>query len=110
SESEAVRERFGAVRSDYEGPTGVISAIDIALEAAGIDTVSLWVQVPHYVHSAPSPKATLAILDKLEELLDIVIPRGELFSQATEWESNINRIAANDDDMTRYIRSLEEAR
>lgn len=110
SESESVRERYGAVRSDYEGPAGITSAIDIALEAADIDTVSLWVQVPHYVHSAPSPKATLAILDKLEELLDIVIPRGELFSQATEWESNINRIAANDDDMTRYIRSLEDAR
>ncbi|MGO3147584.1 MAG: proteasome assembly chaperone family protein [Leucobacter sp.] len=110
AETEAVRTRFGAVRSEYEGPAGITSAIDIALEAAGIDSVSLWVQVPHYVHSAPSPKATLAILDKLEELLDIVIPRGALFSQATEWESNINRIASNDDDMTRYIRSLEDAR
>ncbi|MFC5338165.1 PAC2 family protein [Leucobacter denitrificans] len=110
SESEAAQERYGASKSNYEGPAGITSAIDIALEAAGIEAVSLWVQVPHYVHSAPSPKATLAILDKLEELLDIVIPRGELFSQATEWESNINRIAANDDDMTRYIRSLEDAR
>lgn len=110
SESADLRERFGAVRSEYEGAAGVTSAIDIALEAAGIATLSLWVQVPHYVHSAPSPKATLAILDKLEELLDVVIPRGELFAQATEWETNINRIAANDDDMSRYIRSLEEAR
>ena len=110
AETESVRKRFGAIRSEYEGPAGITSAIDIALEAAGIDSVSLWVQVPHYVHSAPSPKASLAILDKLEELLDIVIPRGALFSQATEWESNINRIAANDDDMTRYIRSLEDAR
>lgn len=110
SEHAELRERYSAERSTYEGPTGILSAIDIALEAADISSVSLWVQVPHYVHSAPSPKATLAILDKLEELLDIVIPRGELFSQATDWESNINRIAANDDDMTRYIRSLEEAR
>lgn len=110
SENPELRERFHAKSSDYEGSAGIMSAIEIALEAATIDTVSLWVQVPHYVHSAPSPKATLAILDKLEELLDIVIPRGELFAQATEWENNINRIAANDDDMTRYIRSLEEAR
>lgn len=110
SEHAELRERFGAERSEYEGAAGITSALDIALEAAGIGTVSLWAQVPHYVHSAPSPKATLAILDKLEELLDIVIPRGELFAQATEWENNINRIAANDDDMTRYIRTLEEAR
>ena len=110
SEDAAVRERYGAERSDYEGPVGILSAIDLALETATIDSIALWVQVPHYVHSAPSPKATLAILDKLEELLDIVIPRGELFAQATDWESNINRIAENDDDMTRYIRSLEDAR
>lgn len=110
AEDPALRTRYGAERSEYEGPVGIISAIDMALETATIDCLSLWVQVPHYVHSAPSPKATLAILDKLEELLDIVIPRGELFAQATDWESNINRIAENDDDMTRYIRSLEEAR
>lgn len=110
SEDPELRGRYGAERSEYEGSVGIITAIDMALEAATIGSLSLWVQVPHYVHSAPSPKATLAILDKLEELLDIVIPRGELFSQATDWESNINRIAENDDDMTRYIRSLEEAR
>ena len=110
SDDEALRERYSAERSDYEGPVGIVTAVELALEAATIGSLSLWVQVPHYVHSAPSPKATLAILDKLEELLDIVIPRGELFAQATDWESNINRIAENDDDMTRYIRSLEEAR
>lgn len=110
SEHPELRERYSAEQSQYEGAAGITSAIDIALEAAGISTLSLWAQVPHYVHSAPSPKATLAILDKLEELLDVVIPRGELFSQATEWESNINRIAANDDDMTRYIHTLEAAR
>ncbi|WP_052492393.1 proteasome assembly chaperone family protein [Leucobacter komagatae] len=110
SEDPTLRERYGAERSEYEGPAGILTAVEIALEAATIGSLSLWVQVPHYVHSAPSPKATLAILDKLEELLDIVIPRGELFAQATDWESNINRIAENDDDMTRYIRSLEEAR
>ena len=33
-----------------------------------------------------------------------------MLSEATEWEANIDRIAAGDDDMARYIRSLEEAR
>lgn len=110
SEHAELRREYSAEQSQYEGAAGITSVIDIALEAAGIKSLSLWAQVPHYVHSAPSPKATLAILDKLEEVLDVVIPRGELFAQATEWESNINRIASNDDDMTRYIRTLEEAR
>lgn len=104
------RTDIGAERSSYEGPVGILTVVDLALIEAGIETVSLWAQVPHYVHSTPSPKVTLALLDKLEELLDVVIPRGELLAEATEWESNINRIAATDEDMSSYIRSLEESR
>lgn len=104
------REATGAIASTYEGPAGIATIVDMALTEAGIAPVSLWAQVPHYVHSTPSPKVTLALLDKLEELLDIVIPRGELLDQATEWEANINRIAAADEDMSRYIRGLEESR
>lgn len=110
SENPEIRNEYSAERSDYEGAVGIVTALEIALDTATIGTLALWVQVPHYVHSAPSPKATLTILDKLEELLDVVIPRGELFEQATSWESNINRIAENDDDMKRYIKTLEEAR
>lgn len=110
SESAERRELTGATRSTYEGPAGIATVVDLALTAAGIPPVSLWAQVPHYVHSTPSPKVTLALLDKLEELLDVVIPRGELLSQATDWEANINRIAAADEDMSRYIRGLEETR
>ena len=110
SESARLRADTGAERSSYEGAVGISTVIDLALVASGFETVSLWAQVPHYVHSSPSPKATLALLDKLEELLDIVIPRGDLLVQANEWEANINRIAAGDEDMSRYIRSLEDSR
>lgn len=110
TESAKQRAETGATRSSYEGPAGIATVIDIALVEAGIAPISLWAQVPHYVHSTPSPKATLALLDKLEELLDVVIPRGELLAQANEWESNINRIASSDEEMARYIRKLEESR
>ncbi|WP_125098483.1 PAC2 family protein [Leucobacter chromiireducens] len=110
SDSQEQRDRTGAVRSTYEGPAGIASVVELALTAAGLTPISLWAQVPHYVHSTPSPKVTLALLDKLEELLDVVIPRGELLMLANDWEANINRIAAADEDMTRYIRGLEESR
>jgi hypothetical protein len=110
SENAALRAKTGAERSDYEGPIGVNTLLDISLTAAEVPTLSLWAQIPHYVHSAPSPKATLAILDKLEELLDVVIPRGQLLTEANDWEANIDRIAASDEDMSSYIRTLEAAR
>lgn len=110
SDDPTVRTRFDAEQSSYEGPVGVTSVINLALAQAGVATLSLWAQVPHYVHSAPSPKATLALIDRIEELLNIVIPRGDLIAQATEWERNINLLASQDEDMKQYIERLEAAR
>jgi hypothetical protein len=110
SENAGVRERLAIERSSYEGPVGILSVLSDAAEKAGIPTLSIWASVPHYVHNAPSPKATLAIIDKLEEIIDVVIPRGELVDEAAAWETGIDALASDDDDMTSYIEQLEQAR
>jgi hypothetical protein len=110
SENPDVRDELGVERSSYEGPVGILSVIAAMAEEAGIPTVSLWASVPHYVHNAPSPKATLALLDKLEELVDVVIPRGDLLEEAREWEEGIDAIAGDDEEMRSYIDQLERAR
>ena len=110
SENAQVREELGVERSSYEGPVGILSIIAAAAEEVGIPVVSLWASVPHYVHNAPSPKATLALLDKLEEFVDVTIPRGDLVDEARAWEDGIDALAEDDDDMKSYIVSLERAR
>jgi hypothetical protein len=110
SESAEVRDRLGVERSSYEGPTGILGVLADAADRLGIPTVSIWASVPHYVHNAPSPKATLAIIDRLEELIDVVIPRGDLVDEATAWESGIDALAQDDEDMANYIEQLEKAR
>jgi hypothetical protein len=110
SENAEIRAELGVERSGYEGPVGILSVLGDAAEKAGITTVSVWASVPHYVHNAPSPKATLAILDKLEEIVDVVIPRGDLVTEAAAWESGIDALAGDDDDMASYIEQLEQAR
>lgn len=110
SENASLRSKFGFEKSDYEGPAGIGSALALAVNAAGIDQVSIWASVPHYVHSAPSPKATLALLDQVEELLDVVIPRGELVEESNEWEANITALASGDREMSEYIERLEKNR
>ncbi len=110
SENAELRSTLGIERSTYEGPVGILSVLGDAAEKAGIPTVSIWASVPHYVHNAPSPKATLAIIDKLEEIIDVVIPRGDLVDEAAAWESGIDALASDDDDMSSYIEQLEQAR
>ena len=110
SENELLRRELSVEKSSYEGPVGILSVLAEAAEKAGITTVSIWASVPHYVHNAPSPKATLAIIDKLEELIDVVIPRGELVDESAAWESGIDVLASEDDEMATYIAQLEQAR
>lgn len=110
SEDPDIRTEFDAEDSNYEGPVGIATVLAHQLVIADVPSISLWAQVPHYVHSAPSPKATLALIDRFEELLDIVVPRGSLLEEANEWETSINALAGQDDEMSRYIERLEEAR
>lgn len=111
SENEQVRLSLGLERSAYEGPVGILSVLADAADRAGIATAGLWASVPHYVagHS-PSPKATLALLDRLEDLTGARIPRGTLATDAAAWEASIDAAAADDEEMTEYIRQLERTR
>lgn len=110
SENAVVRDELSVEKSTYEGPVGILSVISAAAEDAGIPTLSIWASVPHYVHNAPSPKATLAILDRLEEIITVEVPRGALIDESAAWESGINALAEDDDDMAQYIEQLEQAR
>ncbi|MBI5161865.1 MAG: PAC2 family protein [Micrococcales bacterium] len=110
SENALVRERFDLERSTYEGPVGIISVLAEAAERAGIPTLSIWASVPHYVHNAPSPKATLALIQRLEEFVEVVVDRGSLVEESAAWESGIDALASDDDDMAQYIQQLEQAR
>jgi len=109
SDDAAVRRELEIGRSDYQGPTGVFSPLQQRARQAGIRCVSLWASVPHYAQQAPSPKATLALLDKLEEIIDVSIPRGSLVDDAEAWEREVTEAMAQEEEVTNYVRFLERS-
>ncbi len=102
-----VREQLGAERSNYEGPTGMQGVIAHACHQAGIPTISVWAACPHYVANPPNPKATLAILSTLEDLLGGPIDLGDLAARAEMWERSVDDLASDDPDVAEYISNLE---
>jgi predicted ATP-grasp superfamily ATP-dependent carboligase len=76
----------------------------------GIDAISLWAAVPHYASNSPSPKASLALINSLEDFLDISIPLGELQIESDEWEKSVDELAAEDADVADYVKALEESK
>lgn len=102
--------RLGLEPSAYEGPIGIVGVLNEVAMLAGLPTVSLWAAVPHYVAQAPSPKAELALLNKIEDFLHVALPTAELSDDAQAWERGVNDLAAQDPEIGAYVQQLEEAK
>ncbi|GGA56393.1 hypothetical protein GCM10011490_02840 [Pseudoclavibacter endophyticus] len=109
SEHQPFRDEFGIGRSEYQGPTGVLGALGDFAAQRGIPSVSVWASVPHYASQPPSPKAQLAVVDKLEELLDVTIPRAQLIERAERWEDEVDAATGDDNEIAEYVDYLERA-
>lgn len=105
-----IARRLGVEVSKYEGPTGILGVIQDACIRRGIDAISLWAAIPHYASNSPSPKATLALINALEDFLAISLPIGDLQTQAVEWESEVDELAREDSDVAEYVKALEESK
>ena len=103
-------DRLKLEQSTYEGPTGIVGVFQDACVRTDMPAVSYWAAVPHYVAQPPCPKATLALLGQLEDLLEMSIPLGDLPEEARAWERGVDELAEEDEDIADYVRSLEESR
>lgn len=109
SDDPEVRAALGVQESGYEGPIGILGVLAQVAEASGLPTLSIWTAVPHYVAQAPSPKAQLALLHRVEEFFPLTIDVEELGEDALAWERGVNELAKGDNDIAAYVRQLEQA-
>jgi predicted ATP-grasp superfamily ATP-dependent carboligase len=110
STNDAVCESVPAEKSLYEGPVGILSILSTEFEKRGLPTMSLWAAVPHYVHSGPVPKSTLALINSIQELLGLQFAQGDLPEEAFKWERAVDELAESDEDLAEYVTSLEKSR
>ena len=110
SENEDVRLALDVQESTYEGPTGIVGVLQHAALERSLPGISLWAAVPHYVAQPPSPKATLALLGQLEDLLGEPIPLGDLPEEAEAWRRGVDELADDDPEIAEYVAQLEEAK
>jgi proteasome assembly chaperone (PAC2) family protein len=109
SDDEATLHRYDLEASRYEGPTGIVGVLADAAAQGGLESISCWAAVPHYAGHTPSPKATLALLARLEELLDAPIDHVDLDEDARAWERGVDELAEGDEEVAEYVGALEDA-
>lgn len=101
--------RHGLSPTSYEGPTGITGVLYTAFQDAGLPSASLWASVPHYVAAAPNPKASLALVRKLESVVGVSVDASELETGAAEYENRVTQAVSGDEDVRQFVERLEQA-
>jgi len=105
----ALVDRLDLLSSSYEGPTGIVGALQAHCGTAGLPAASLWAAVPHYIASAPNPKAALALVRKLEGLVGVTVDASELEQATIDYERQVNLAVQSDPDVQAFVERLERA-
>jgi proteasome assembly chaperone (PAC2) family protein len=107
SDPDLVRQ-LGLSESRYEGPTGIVGVLHDACKQAEIPSASLWVAVPHYVSLTPSPRAAVALCERLGGLIGLEIEVSELEEAAQSYEEQVSEAVASDEETAAYVEELEQ--
>ena len=97
----------GGLRTDYEGATGLQTALLVALGELGIPGVGLWAQVPHYVAGNVSPPAIRAVLARLQELAGVVTDLDDLTREAEEYMEKVEVGLSDRPDVAELVQAIE---
>jgi proteasome assembly chaperone (PAC2) family protein len=100
--------RLGLNRSSYEGPTGIVGVLHAACQRNGLPSASLWAAVPHYVAASPNPKASLALVRKLEGLVGVAVDASELEEAAADYDRRVNVAVQSDPEVQAFVERLEQ--
>jgi predicted ATP-grasp superfamily ATP-dependent carboligase len=100
----------GFLRGSLDFPGGIQAAIEQACDAEGIPAMGLWAQVPHYVPAImPFPAGSLALVESLARVADLVLPRGDLAERADATRARLDELMDQNPQHSAMLRQLEEA-
>jgi len=105
---QAVVDRLRLAQPRYDGPTGIVGVLHDTCLRAELTVVSFWAHVPHYANTPPCPKATLALLHRIEDVLDLPVPVVDLAEETAEWEERVRAVIDQDAEIAEYVRELEQ--
>jgi proteasome assembly chaperone (PAC2) family protein len=104
----ALVDRLGFSQTRYEGPTGIVGVLQDSCMRAGLRCASLWAPVPHYVAAVPSPKASLALVETLAQVIEVDVDTSELERSSAEYEERLDAAVSSDPDVKAMVERLEQ--
>jgi predicted ATP-grasp superfamily ATP-dependent carboligase len=102
-------DRVGRTRGELEVPAGIGSALEIGFADAGIDMVTLWARVPHYVAAMAFPQASAALVEGLASIAGLHFDISELRRAADASRHQVDEVIAGNRKHIEMVRELEQA-
>lgn len=102
-----ILERIGVQTSDYQGPTGILGVLADRFDRDGLDVVSMWAGLPHYINARPNPRGALALVQALSDCLGLRFDLDPLDRSAAEFEERISKLVARDPELSDYVKQLK---
>ena len=100
-------ENQGIRASNYQGPTGISSAVMEACINEGMDYTSIWGHTSHYLQAAPNYRVGSILLQIIVKLLNLPLDLTELQSAATNFNEEVAKAVARDEQISSYVTKLE---
>ena len=97
----------GIRSSNYQGPTGISSAVMAACIEEGLEYTSIWGHTSHYLQAAPNHRVGSTLLEILLKLLNLPLDLAELKSAASVFNLEVEKAVAKDDQIASYVTKLE---
>jgi proteasome assembly chaperone (PAC2) family protein len=97
----------GLLPSGYQGPTGILGVLNQALGNAGIEVISVWAAVPHYLSNQDYPPAVEALTIKASELLGMTVDIGDLTSKSRQFRDTVDEALEANSELLEYVEQLE---
>jgi proteasome assembly chaperone (PAC2) family protein len=98
---------LGVRPTRYEGPTGIVGVLSATARDAGFATASLWANVPHYISAVENPRATLALVHRINRLLDASLDVQELEEAGVQFDAQLAEVLAQNRKVANYVKKLE---
>ena len=100
-------DRFEIEPTSYDGATGIVGVLSNSLQEEGVEVLSLWAGLPHYISRTPNPRGAFALLRKVSQYLEISFDLGKMKEDSLRFEEEVSKIVASDDELTEYVKELK---
>jgi len=104
-----IAERLSFARNTLDAPAGVSAILEHSMTNKGIDAMTMWAQIPHYVATMAYPAASARLVEAVCLEAGLTIDSAQLRRDAAVQRERLDQLVSNNPDHIEMLGKLEEA-